>query len=211
VLFRSSPPVAASIRTFRELSDRIGPERVVWRYDPIFLSALTDPGFHLRAYLHIASSLKGYTTRCVVSIVHMYRKIQKRMGELSRKGVQILSCDETVLPPLLRSLAEISSENGIEIRCCADELGLQRYGIQPGKCVDDALIFNAFGFEVGAGKDASQRKSCGGVASKDIGMYDSCLFGCVYCYATASFERARANHRMHDPGSPSLLGWYGKE
>jgi len=39
-------------------------------------------------------------------------------------------------------------------------------------------------------------------------MYDSCLFGCQYCYATSSFEEAKDNHASHDPKSPSLIGWY---
>jgi len=46
------------------------------------------------------------------------------------------------------------------------------------------------------------------VVSKDIGMYDSCLFGCQYCYATTSFDLAKRNHEAHDPLSPSIVGWY---
>jgi hypothetical protein len=201
-----SPPVAAATATFRELSGLIGKERVVWRYDPIFLSTITDPRFHVDAYRRIAGELKGYTTRSVVSIAHIYRKIQKRIGELGKKGVQLLACDDYMLSSLMRSLAEISSENGMTIQSCADELDPGRFGIQRGKCVDDELISKVFGMDFEAKKDSCQRKNCGCAASKDIGMYDSCLFGCIYCYATSSFERSGANYRMHDPGSESLLG-----
>ena len=88
------------------------------------------------------------------------------------------------------------------------EVGLETYGVLPGKCIDDEYIASLFGLDVVRAKDPGQRKACGCVISRDVGMYDSCLFGCQYCYATGSFERARANHGAHNPDSPSLLGWY---
>jgi DNA repair photolyase len=65
-----------------------------------------------------------------------------------------------------------------------------------------------FGLDVTHQKDPSQRQVCGCVISRDIGIYDSCLFGCAYCYATSNFERARTNHAQHHPDSPSLIGWH---
>jgi len=59
--------------------------------------------------------------------------------------------------------------------------------------------------EVGPTKDPAQRKACGCVVGKDIGMYESGLDGCAYCYATNSFEKAKENYRNHDPEAPSLL------
>jgi hypothetical protein len=201
-----TPPVETSLETFRELAARIGPERVVWRYDPIFLTSITDPGFHVRTYRLIAEALNGCTKRSVVSIVQRYRKLEKRMAALTAQGIELLPWDDTTLAPLLRSLAEIALGNEMEVRSCADDHDVYRYGIPPGKCVDDELISRVFGVELESRKDTCQRKQCGCVASKDIGMYDSCLFGCTYCYATTSFEQARANHRRHDPEAPSLLG-----
>jgi hypothetical protein len=203
---RGSPPVDEAVKTFRNLSDRIGPERIIWRYDPIFLTSITDTAFHVKTYRHIANELKGFTTRSVVSFVHMYRKIQKRIDALEAQGITLLPHDHKTLVPLMQSLAESASLNAMEIRSCADELDLQQYGIQPGKCVDDELISRVFGLDMEVKKDSCQRKNCSCVVSKDIGMYDSCLFGCTYCYATTSFERAKANHRMHNPEAPSLLG-----
>jgi len=94
----------------------------------------------------------------------------------------------------------------MEIRSCADELDLQRYGIQPGKCVDDELISGVFGLNLEVKKDSCQRNKCLCAVSKDIGTYESCPFGCIYCYAATSFERARANYQRHDPGAPSIVG-----
>jgi hypothetical protein len=91
---------------------------------------------------------------------------------------------------------------------CAEEIALAEYGIRPGRCVDDGLIERAFGIDVSHRKDPSQRSACGCRLSRDIGMYDSCLFGCPYCYATKSFQLAREHYEQHDPQSPSLLGWH---
>ena len=96
----------------------------------------------------------------------------------------------------------------MEIVSCAEEIDLQPFGVRPGKCIDDKLIADVFGLEVLGKKDATQRAACRCVTSRDIGMYDACLYGCRYCYATKDFDVAKANFEKHDPNSPSLLGWY---
>ena len=224
----SSPRLRTSFRNFHELADQIGPERVVWRYDPIVFtrmrdnmpwhqdlimsSLITDVEFHCQTYKHIARNLRGHTSRSVISIMHKYSKASKRFKELGEQGIEIISHED--LPKgefghLMRDLAETADENGMEIASCAEETDLRQYNIRPGKCVDDAYIREVFGdIEVTKRKDPGQRKACGCVKSRDIGMYDSCLFGCKYCYATRNFENARINHARHNPLSPSLIGWH---
>ena len=204
----NTPAVEAAIKTFRELAERIGPQKVIWRYDPIAFTQLTPPDFHRRTYERIARALRGSTCRSVISVLDIYAKLGKRLKEMAQKGGKLLPFDGTQpwFGELIRDLAAIAGENEMEIVSCAEELDLQHYGVRPGKCVDDDTILRVFGLEAPRLKDPGQRKACGCVASKDIGMYDSCLFGCQYCYATGSFERARANYQRHDPDSPSLLG-----
>jgi DNA repair photolyase len=203
-----APPLETSLQTIRELATRVGPSRVIWRYDPIVFSTLTGAAFHRRTFERIAKALEGRTRRCVVSLADMYRKTTRRMKALAAQGVEIdysvASAPE--FEELMRAMARIAAECGIEVVSCAEEVDLQPYGIRPGKCVDDDLIRSVFGIEVAPQKDPAQRAACGCVVSKDIGMYDSCTMGCAYCYATSSFERARAHRVAHDPQSPSLLG-----
>jgi len=106
------------------------------------------------------------------------------------------------------AMAKVASDHQMEIFSCAEPVDFQAYGVKAGKCIDDEFILKVFGIEVAREKDASQRKACGCVKSKDIGMYDSCLFGCRYCYATSSFERARANYHRHDPKAASIYPPY---
>lgn len=205
-----SPARDAAIATFRELATRVGPGRMVWRYDPITLTELTPPDYHRGNFEYIAAALRGSAFRCVVSLLDPYRKIEKREAALAREGVHLTyrpQMPESVTGPLLTDLARMAAENDMEIVSCAEDPGLDLYGIAPGKCIDDAIVNREWGLCVPPDKNPAMRPSCGCVMSRDIGMYDGCLFGCTYCYATSSFDRARANYRNHDPGSPSLLGW----
>ena len=209
-----SPPLESALRTFRALADSIGPEKVIWRYDPIVFSTVTGARFHQDTYPHIAQALRGHTYRSVISIVDVYRKASRRPRDFAEQGVEITPYagqPSERFDNLMRAMVRVAHENGMEIVSCAEDIDLQPYGIRPGKCVDDEYITKTFGITVTSKKDPGQRGVCGCVVSKDIGMYDSCLFGCQYCYATSSFERARINHGKHDPNSPSLIGWYEAE
>lgn len=202
-----TPPATAAIATFRRLADRIGPARVIWRYDPIVLSSITDVDFHQERFAWIAAQLRGYTTRSVISMVDAYRKAARRMQAPAMQGVTFPDQALTSSPgfaDLMRSLVTTARQNNMEIVSCAEEIDLTGYGVRSGKCIDDELLTRVFGLQLTLRKDPGQRAACGCVASRDIGMYDSCLFGCQYCYATSSFTRAAANYAAHDPDAPSL-------
>ena len=196
------PPLKSALKTFQTLAERSGPEKVIWRYDPVVITSVTDPDFHRRAFRRIAGELRGSTTRCIISNVHFYRKAEKRFRE---KGIELKTLGEEALADLMRFMAGETHEQGIKIQSCAQTKDYENYGVRHGKCVDDEYISRVFGLDVKGGKDPSQRKACGCVRSKDIGMYDTCLYGCLYCYATGSFERAHENYRRHDRGAPSLI------
>lgn len=200
------PPLEKRLETFRALAEKIGADRVVWRYDPIVLSRITPPEFHLERHAYIAEQLHGYTKRNVISIVDTdYRKIQPRMQLLSKRDIKINDWEDK-FGQFIRQIAEKARSEGMEIQSCAEVIDLDRYGVPKGKCVDDDLICRVFGINVSSKKDPGQREACGCVISRDIGMYDTCLFGCVYCYATSDFGKARERHRLHDPNSPVLIG-----
>ena len=203
-----SPNHEKSMETFRALSDRVGKEKVIWRYDPIVFSTITNPDFHMETFQRLAEKLHGHTRRCIISFVDMYRKATARLRVLEKKGIRIYEQEAEELDRLIETMIAAATANGMDLRTCAEEQGVCSKNILPGKCIDDRLIQKVFGVDVTHRKDPSQRPACGCVASRDIGMYDTCRFGCVYCYATASFERARERYAAHDPTSPSLTGRY---
>jgi hypothetical protein len=200
-----NPPRATAVDAFQRLASRLGPDKVIWRYDPIILSEQTGVEFHLKNFEVIASTLKGFTQRCVISLWDKYRKLAGRLANLASRGIHFRHPRGEELDQLIPRLVQICAGNGMEIVSCAEEVDLLRYGVRKGKCIDDELIARLFGVEVCRKKDASQRPACGCVQSRDIGVYNSCLFGCSYCYATTSFDTAVVNHSRHDSESSSLF------
>jgi hypothetical protein len=185
---------------FKELSQRLGRHRVLWRYDPIILSGRYSFRFHVDRFAAMAEELKGQTDRCIVSFLEPYAKIRSAMQE---RGVRPPELGEQ--RELLRKFAEAAGSRGITLYTCAGDYGLENYGVRRGKCIDDALIGAITGRKVSSSKDPSQRPECGCVPSRDIGAYNTCLHGCRYCYAAGSSERAQERCGVLDPDAP-LLG-----
>jgi hypothetical protein len=205
---QKTPSLESAIETFQDLAGMCGPERIIWRYDPLLFTTITPAEFHLLAYTVIAQRLAGSTGRSVISIADDYPKARKRLSQLEGQGIRLVQANltsHTWFGELLQLLAQVARQHGMQITSCAEELDLRPYGIQPGRCIDHEYIRDTFGLEVTSRKDPAQRKDCGCVISKDIGMYQSCLYGCQYCYANADFEGSRHNYERHDPASTRLL------
>ncbi|MCP3868000.1 MAG: DUF1848 domain-containing protein [Gammaproteobacteria bacterium] len=206
VIDPGGPGLSASLKTFRALADRVGKERVIWRYDPLVFTGVTDADFHLNTFAGIAGALEGATSHCMVSIMDSYRKTRARLRELSTiEGMALQEYLPAVHEPLLQKMCEIAGEKGMVMTTCAETIELSHLGIHSGKCVDDQLIKGLWGVECRGRKDSSQRPACRCVESRDIGVYNTCLTGCLYCYATVNFGKAMKNYREHDVSGPCLL------
>jgi len=205
-----SPPLDKATTTFRELAERLPAGAAVWRYDPILLGDAFPVTQHLERFRTIASRLEGHARRVVVALLHVYRKTERRLGGIYKWGDEL--CREPLnhpaLPELLAGLATIAREHGMEIEACAQPRDFSDYGIGKTRCIDNQLLTELFGGRWPAKKDPGQRPECGCIPSKDIGMVDTCTFGCAYCYTTVSHGLAERRRREHDPTSPSLVGHY---
>ena len=189
----------ALIPTFQKLSDRIGPERVIWRYDPIALNERYTAEYHLRAFSDIAKALKDRTEKCVISFVDFYQKIRKNMDELH---VEDVSGD--TMTELAKRMYEIARENHMVLATCAEKIDLAAIGIEHNACIDRAVIERICGAKIKVKKDPSQRPECHCVESRDIGTYNTCAHGCRYCYANYSPEAVKKSMAKYDPKSPIL-------
>jgi len=201
-------PVAEAVPMFRRLADRLGPERVVWRYDPLVFSNVTNGAFHAARFAALAGALHGYTRRVITSGLSLYRKNLQRLEALSQQGLTVIPKEQVPaaeMHALLRRMVASAHEHGMELVSCAETLDWQSCGIAPGRCIDDALIARALGIRVTGAKDPGQRPACGCVVSRDIGSYDTCVRGCPYCYAVADPDKARLSLAQHDPQAPSLV------
>ena len=205
-----SPSIGTAIKTFQELSELIGKERVIWRYDPILYSNETPLEWHIKQISFLIEKLNSHTKRLVISFIDPYRKTKIRMDKETGNDFHLApdAFEVSAYNQLIRWIGREANNAGLETQTCAEDADLERLGIKDGKCIDDDLIRNIWGITVSKRKDPSQRKQCGCVGSKDIGVNNTCLFGCKYCYATSSIKAAENNFEKHDTNSPSLIGWY---
>ena len=195
------PGKSEIIDTFRRLSEKIGAERVIWRYDPILLNEKYPIPYHIENFGKIARRLNGCTEKVTVSFLDFYSRMQKNM---ERIGGRTPNFDEK--NTLARELSSIARENGMLMETCAEEIDLSAYGITHARCIDKERFERIAKCRLDIEKDKNQRPACGCAASVDIGAYDSCPCGCLYCYANGSRGRAAGNRKSHDPRSPLLIG-----
>lgn len=189
------------IPAFQQLSDKIGPDRVIWRYDPIFLSKTYTIDYHLRYFEELAKRLAPYTRKCTISFLDFYRNTERNISNLEIDKFT-LDIQET----LAQQLVEIAHSYGLQMDTCAEGIDLQKYGITHARCIDDRLFEKLLGCPLKVGKDKNQRLECGCVESIDIGTYNTCRNGCKYCYANYSAKAVNTNSCKHNPTSPLLIG-----
>lgn len=146
------PPLAVRIEIFRQLAQKIGAERMIWRYDPILLSARYDLQYHAAVFEELAAQLADSTKKCIISFLDYYPKIKA----------------------------------GLQLETCAEAIELADLGIGHASCIDAELLGRVGGCRLDTVKDKNQRGECGCAASIDIGAYNTCLHGCIYCYANDS-------------------------
>jgi hypothetical protein len=172
------PPKDRLRETFLRLSDMIGPDKVIWRYDPVLLNDTYTVSWHIDRFGETAEKLRGYTKRAVFSFIDVYKKIERPIKTF---GIKEVGNDDK--DALAAQFAAIARQNGLSIETCAEDIDLSRHGISHGRCVDETLISAIRGCPLTLGKDKNQRPLCGCAPSVDIGAYRSCRNGCVYCYA----------------------------
>lgn len=194
------PPKERVMESFQLLSDAIGPERVGWRYDPIFITETYPLERHIADFSRMAQTLSGYTASCVISFIDLYQKVRRNFPE-----ARAVTREERLL--LGEAFAKIGRETGMTIRACAEGRELERFGIDCAGCMTAEILESALHSRLRVPKRKNQRDgTCACILGTDIGAYDTCAHLCRYCYANSDPERVRRNLRLHDPNSPFLLG-----
>lgn len=226
-----------TVETAKRLADRFSPEHVLWRFDPIVLSSVTPAAEVLDRFDQLSEAMEGSTVRCYISIVQYYRKILKAARKLNAdEGLEFLVSEEelekivSIMPDaagafrasigvnekkqLAQEIAAIAMSRGIgTYSCCCDFL--EQGGKTPvyrASCIDGELIEKLV-CEKLIIKQGPTRENCECVESRDIGAYDTCPHGCVYCYANSNREMAESNYKkiMTADGPHSMKIKYGND
>ncbi len=193
------PPLDERIETFRNLSERLGRQRVIWRYDPVLLNERYTIGWHVERYAHIAKELSGSTDKCIISFIDLYPGMK---GRVKDRNVYELHTEEK--RRLAGELSAIAGGCGFSIDTCAEDIDLAEFSVGHAHCIDAGLISRLLGCAVKAGKDKAQRPECGCAPGIDIGLYNTCRNGCIYCYANHGDSAGRKSVQAYDVNSPLL-------
>ena len=224
------PSVESRIKTFKELSQRLGKKRVVWRYDPLILTKDIDVNELLRRVENIGNQIHEFTEKLVFSFVDIdiYRKVE---NNLKKEDVPYIEWTTQNMEEFAKGISQINKDWGLQLGTCSEKIDLDKYGIVHNKCIDDDLMIDLFshdsqlmdflGVEIKQPdlfsdgeiiktrnlKDKGQREDCGCIMAKDIGQYNTCPHECNYCYANTSKEIAKKNYKryLENPSSESIL------
>jgi hypothetical protein len=187
-----------------DIVSRFGAGTVVWRYDPVVFSSLTPPEWHQRSFLRLCQSLRPVVDEVIVSFAHIYRKSERNMTAAARAfGFRWWDPPADEKRALLRRFQVIAAENGLALSLCGQP-DLLVDGVRPARCIDAERLSRLAGRTITVPQKA-HRPTCECFASRDIGAYDSCPQGCVYCYAVASRTLAKQNYGRHDPQAEFLI------
>ena len=185
--------------SFRRLSDTVGPDRMGWRYDPVFISGEYPAERHIRAFEYMAQTLSGYTRTAVISFVDLYEKTKRNFPE-----VRPVTAEQRL--QLGKAFVEIAGQYGMTVRPCGEGNELAPFGADCSGCMTVAMYEQALGRRLKVPKTAPARKECACYLGGDIGAYNTCGHLCRYCYANYDAATVRKNLAAHDPESPLLIG-----
>lgn len=195
-----------AIEALNELSNLYTPEHINWRYDPIIISDITDYNYHIKNFEYLAKKLEGYVERCYFSYAIQYGKVKRNFEKFEHENcLRIIDPDKDLRIKLADNLADIADEHAIKMfTCCGDYLLSQKIG--KAHCIDGKIIEELWymtGFE---SSEKPTRKECGCTDSADIGTYDTCPHGCIYCYANMNKKVAAVRYEHHDKDA-AFLGY----
>ncbi len=193
-----------SIDNLRQAAEEYGPKVCVWRYDTIVFSSVTPFDFHLRNFEQLARKLGRATDEVVISFAQFYRKTLRNMKQAADQvGFTWNDPAREEKRRLASELVQIASIYGMRLSICSQRDYLVE-GAHDARCIDAQRFEQITGKPVPA-KLRGNRKECGCYQCRDIGQYDTCPHGCVYCYAVNDPAVARRNYQRHDPNGEFLF------
>lgn len=193
------PTIDQSIMTLERLSDIVGSNKILWRYDPILLTEKYTVEKHLETFEYMVEKIAPLVYRCIFSFVDMYRKVEENMPEI----IPLTEKDKVIL---LKGIGEISERYNLYTQSCATNESYEKYGIHAAGCTTQEILQQAHNVVYKSVKGTGIRENCHCIPSRDIGDYNSCLSECKYCYANRKPDIPKKVIKLHDEKSPLLLG-----
>lgn len=193
------PPSHEVIGSFQQLSSRIGSRKMSWRYDPVLITDEYPVEYHIEQFDQMAEALSGYTEQCVISFIDLYEKTKRNFP-----GVRPVTRSEQ--ERLTAAFSETAKKHGLQIHLCCEAADLVRENVDADGCMSRSVLERASGCKLDVPGGKRPRAECSCLLGADIGAYNTCGHGCLYCYANYDQRTVMQNMRSHDAASPLLVG-----
>ena len=150
------PPVEERVATFKKLAEKIGKERVIWRFDPLIVTKEITPRELIGRIWKIGNLLKGYTEKLVFSFVDVraYRKVQnnlvretKSFNKETVESAEMTDAQRKEVGEGLVKIREDWAKDGwkVAMATCGEDFDYDAYGIEHNCCIDGKLMERVFG------------------------------------------------------------------
>ena len=137
------PALVNRIESFQRLAERVGKERVIWRFDPLILTSTLSVEELLRRAEAIGECLHSYTQKMVFSFADIggYKKVERN---LTAHTPHWRSFSVQDMKTFAEGISAINKKWGLSLATCGEEVDLASYGILPNSCVDGELMLRLF-------------------------------------------------------------------
>lgn len=184
ILELNNPPIELVLRCVNELNQRYGSKYIIWRYDPIIVSNLTPIYWILENFEYLCFQLENKVEICISSFVDIYKKVKRNFEKMKiSSDFELEDLNLLTQVEIIEQMKKISRKYGIKLRLCCEGVLSDLVSLPKACCVNPHYFIDSFSERTLKLKVTPTRKDCVCFESKDIGFYDSCLFGCQYCYA----------------------------
>ena len=196
---RNVPSFKRVIKSFKELSETLGVNKVSWRYDPIFITEKYSLDFHIDRFEEMVSKLHTFTDDCTISFIDLYQKVLRNFPEVR----EVIRQEQLIIG---ENFARIADDYDIQMKTCVEGTLLDRFGFDSSGCMTQNVIEKAIGNNLKIPKGKYRIRECDCIFGRDIGAYNTCMHGCKYCYANSNMKLVKKNQKLHNPYSPLLIG-----
>ena len=195
------PPKGKVIESIKKLSNIIGKENLVIRYDPIFISEEYSLDYHVKAFDKLCELLDGYVCKILIHFINDYKNVRNnystlRYRKLTEKDYEVIG----------RMFSASAKKHNIVVHTCNEERDLTEFGFIKDDCISKELAFKLTGKIYKKKWKARKDLICQCVEMVDIGVYNTCKHFCKYCYANYDEKKVSNNYNKHNPRSSLLIG-----
>ena len=199
------PPKKDIIEAIKKISNLIGKDNIVVRYDPILLNDNYTLEYHIKSFEKICELLDGYISKILISFIDDYKNVRNNYKVLRYKKFT-----ESDYKKIGMSFSEIADKHNMVIHTCSEEKSLVEYGFIKNDCMSKELALKLTGKKYRKWQGRNN-KYCNCVEMADIGVYNSCKHFCKYCYANFDEKSVLENYSKHNPKSSLLIGELEKD